>query len=268
MKYCFSFPQIHNFETSYYFQCETKLYDARSFPNHFEDKIEFYILFEGDASFAVESSVYKISAGDIIVTKPNEIHNCILNSYSLHKHACFWFDCSSDFLFGDFLAHDFGKDNLITPSPQNKERLLVIYDEIQRATKENDKHKILYLELEMLDIFRKSLTSASPQKTLPPLLRQILDYIDLNFKSLSPTSALADKFFISQSTLIRLFKKHLHTTPKQYVETKRLFYSRRLLKSGASVLSACLESGFTDCSNYIRLFKKHFSITPKQYRND
>ena len=74
-------------------------------------------------------------------------------------------------------------------------------------------------------------------------------------------------YFVSQSTLCRMFRKHLQTTPRLYLESKRLAHSRRLLREGKSVLDACYESGFSDYSNYIRLFKRRFSVTPGQYRS-
>ena len=63
-----------------------------------------------------------------------------------------------------------------------------------------------------------------------------------------------------------MFKDYLNTTPKHYIETKKLAYSRRLLQNGLSVSDAAVESGFSDASNFIRLFKKRFEITPREYR--
>ncbi len=263
----FSIPNIAEYEAQYSFSLASEEVPPMTFSHHVHNKIEFYVLLEGDASFSVEASVYKLNAGDAVVIKPNEMHNCILNSKTVHKHLCFWFDCENEFLFGDFTKHDFGTNNLISPSAENRERLLYLYGQLQIATTAADKHRLFYLTLEILDIFRKSLSSSSSTKPLPPLLKNILSDIDLHFKNEIHINELAKKYYISHSTLTRLFRTHLHTTPKQYIEAKRLAYSRRLLKKGASVVSACLESGFTDCSNYIRLFKKNFNVTPNQYKN-
>ena len=65
-----------------------------------------------------------------------------------------------------------------------------------------------------------------------------------------------------------MFRKYLKTSPKSYLETKRLAYSRILLRQGKSVVDACAESGFSDYSNYIRLFKRRFGITPNKYRDN
>lgn len=265
--YSFSIPNVSNYEAKYYFSKSLKEYNPKIFPPHVHDRLEIYILIEGDVSFVVESTLYKVSSGDAIISKPNEMHNCILDSTSLHNHICFWFDCTNEFLFNDFLTHDFGKGNLISPNEDNKKRLNEIYAQLKDAQDKNDKHKVMYLTLEMLDIFRKSISDDTSLIQMPKVLKDILSDLDANFKTIKDLSYFTDKYFVSNSTLNRLFNTYLHTTPKLYIETKRLAYSRRLLKQGASVLYACMESGFPDYSNYIRLFRKRFSITPKQYRN-
>ena len=59
---------------------------------------------------------------------------------------------------------------------------------------------------------------------------------------------------------------YLNTTPKNYIETRRLVYARKLLKDGYSVKDAAYKSGFSNTSNFIRLFKSRFGITPKAYK--
>lgn len=260
-------PGISNYDVKYYFNEENNKYSERSWPFHLHDQLELYILLEGDVSFVVESSLYKLSPGDAIVTKPNEMHNCVLNTLSVHRHICFWFDPSSEFIFGDFLAHDFGKNNLIVPDEASKQRLLNVYKELKIAGDEKDQHKQFYLTLEMLSIFRRFIFTDAPRQEIPDILKCILDDIDDNFKTIHSLDYFKAKYYISSSTLNRLFRTYLHTTPKMYLESKRLAHSRVLLKSGKSVLAACMESGFSDCSNYIRLFKARFSITPKQYQD-
>lgn len=261
-------PDIVNFDVKYYINDNPNVCKKREYPMHIDDLLEFYILLEGDVSFVVESSLYNLSAGDAIVTKPNERHHCILNSASPHRHICFWFDPSCEFIFSDFLAHDFGKNNLIVPSPTEKQRLLRIYDELREAEIRKDICKQFCLTIEMLSVFRDFIRTDSHSQSMPPILKTILWDIDQNFRTITTLDYFRDKYYVSASTLNRLFRVNLHTTPKTYIETKKLAHSRVLLKSGKSVLSACMESGFSDCANYIRFFKKRFGITPGQYKSD
>jgi AraC-like DNA-binding protein len=260
----------------YYQSNEVTEENPRNWMPHLHDNIEIYILLEGDVSFAVESSNYKLTPGDAIITKPNEMHNCILNTKSVHRHLCFWFDITSSFIFGDFIKHDFGKGNLIRADEKSKARLLEIYSSLAEATDKNDCYAQFYLTLEMLGILKKFISldneiaeslSLDNEISEPlSLMKEILLDIDKNFKSIKNLEYFTVKYYLSQSTLYRMFKENLNTTPKLYIETKKLAYSRKLLKSGKNVTEACMESGFSDVSNYIRLFKKRFAVTPKEYR--
>ena len=258
-------PPIHNFEVEYYYSQEAETREARVFPPHLHDKIEAYVLIEGDASFMVENSLYKMENGDVIITKPNEMHNCILNTNSYHRHMCFWFDSTCSYIFDTLLSHPFGIGNKISPTPENKKRLYEICEQIEKAEEEGKDFRRFYLFLELIDIFNSSVSLTS-HKSLPFLLKEILDDINVNFASIKTLSYFSEKYFVSQSTLNRLFKTHLHTSPKMYLETKRLSQARIYLKEGKSVIHASFLSGFDNYSNFIRLFKKRFDITPKEYK--
>ena len=266
-EYTLQLPAVANFEVKYYFSDAPRVYTAREFPTHMHDAIEIYVLLAGDASFVVESSLYHPGSGDVILTKPNEIHNCVLNTDSVHNHLCFWIDSSVGEVFGEFLRHDFGKGNLISPTPEDKLRLSALYDRLHAASAEGDKRRAFYLFFEILDILARNVSNVHAPQTVPVELARILEDIDAHLLEIDGLDYFTEKFFVSRSTLGRLFRTYLQVTPGQYLEAKRLAYSRMLLKKGKSVLAACMESGFSNASNYIRLFKKRFGITPGEYRN-
>ena len=266
-KFTLQMPDICGFEAQYYFTHKPDIVQAREFPTHMHDTLEIYVLLEGDASFIVEKSLYRLQPGDAIITKPNEIHNCVLNTASAHKHLCFWFSPASSFLLEEFTRHDFGERNLVSPSREDKKALDALYEKLHDATQKGDDRRKFYVLLEILDILSKNLRAHVAPQSIPDELKTILEDINTNFLHIKSLCYFTEKFFVSQSTLNRLFRTHLNTTPRAYLEAKRLAHARLLLKSGKSVLAAAMESGFPDTSNFIRLFKKRFSITPGQYRN-
>lgn len=261
-------PLTSDFHMEYYCRNDEMTQPARIFPPHIHDTLEIYILLEGDVSFMVEHHLYRMKAGDLLFSKPNEMHNCILNSNSLHRHYCFWFTPDCDFLFSDFLAHDFGEGNLITPPPEVSARILEICARFHAlAEKEADPRGQFQLITEMLYLASRHISPTAQTEPMPELLRRILDDIHDNLAEIPSLSWIYRKYFISASTLNRLFRRYLHTSPQVYIETTRLACSRTLLRQGKSVTEACFASGFSNCSNYIRLFRRRFGITPKQYRD-
>lgn len=258
-------PDITNFSATFYGNVSNFSYAKKEWKPHINDALEIYVLIEGDVSFAVEGSRYDLLPGDVIITKPNEIHGCILNSNSVHNHLCFWFDTSNSFIFEPFLKHELGHNNLIRPDEESKKRLYFIYSEILKASDKGDVHKQFYLSLEMLHILKNFTEIENSAKAPSPILNEIIKDMNLNFKKIHSLDYFTAKYYISPSTLNRLFKCFIKTTPKAYLETKKLSFSRMLLMQGKSVSEAAAESGFDTSANYIRTFKRRFGITPKQY---
>ena len=260
------FPDVSGYRVKYYYSNSPREENPKNWTPHIHDVLEVYVLIEGDVSFAVESSHYKLEPGDVIITKPNEMHNCILNSRSVHRHLCFWFDTGAEFIFEEFLRHELGHGNLIRVDEENKRRLENIYGALIESNKNGDKHAEFYMTLEILGILRKFINNDQEGIQLPPVMKEMLLDIHRNIKTIKNLDYLSAKYFISQSTIYRMFTTYLNTTPKYYIETKKLAFSRKLLKGGLSVSEAAAEAGFTDVSNFIRLFKKRFGITPREYR--
>lgn len=265
--YNLQFSTIADFSVQYYVEKNDNLQPARLYPPHIHDELEFYILLEGEASFTVEDRLYKLSPGDVVMSKPNHLHNCVRNTEGVHKNSCIWIDANAGFLTADFL--DDNKDCIITPSDQDKEKLFALLDELDEAGENNDERKVLRLILQITEIYRDNLVKKGSvgKEKIPAILKEILKDINENFTTLGGLDYFTKKYFISQSTLNRLFKKYLLTSPKLYLESKRLAYARVLLKQGKQVKEACEMAGFPDYSNFIRLFKQRFSITPKAYQS-
>ena len=96
------------------------------------------------------------------------------------------------------------------------------------------------------------------------LEQYILENIDKKIQ----VEDICEKFFISKSTLYRLFRTEFETTVNEYILQKRLQHAKTLLKEKqeldiSQISDAC---GFTDYNYFIRLFKKTFGVTPLQFR--
>ena len=259
-------PPLKPLDIDYYITRASEPRPPRIFTPHVHNAIEFYVHLKGDASFMVEQNLYRLQSGDIVVSRPNEIHNCILNTRSPHDNACFWLPIENDFLFGELLTGRQPICHLISPPDEEKQLLLSLYTELENATLKKDQRRRFYALMAILRVYVKNVRQDGPAQNLPPVLKEILSDIALHLQDITALSYFTEKYFVSPSTLTRMFKKYLHTSPKSYLDAKRLAYSRILLQQGKSVLEASKLSGFADCSHYIRLFKKHFGITPNQYK--
>ncbi|CAK8739766.1 HTH-type transcriptional regulator CdhR [Sodalis praecaptivus] len=78
---------------------------------------------------------------------------------------------------------------------------------------------------------------------------------------------LADQLAMSRSTLIRIFKTELNTTPAKYVENVRLETARRfLLMTSMNLDRIAARCGFTSADVMRRVFMRNLGISQLHYR--
>ena len=226
---------------------------------HIHSCYEIYVNLSGDVSFLHNQEIYPIDPGDVILSHPAEVHHCIYHANCTHDHFCIWF--AGDAL-GDFLKRR-GIRGRIRPSAEGRERMMPLLQRI--CGKDADPFlKASYL-LELLVLLDGEYTTATPEKA-PDKMRAILSYIDAHLLEISSISEVSQAFFLSASTLNRMFRKHLGFSFGKYLETQKLSLAEQLLRADHSVTDACFRSGFTDCSRFITKFKDKFGTTPLKYK--
>ena len=102
-----------------------------------------------------------------------------------------------------------------------------------------------------------------PYKEMQP----VIEKIEKEFRQEIKTSTLAALVNMSNSTFLRHFKEHFHTTPVKYLRRIRMNeVCKLLLKSTKSLCEISYEVGFCDQSYMTREFRKYSGLSPSQYR--
>ena len=238
-------------------------------PSHIHSYFELYFNLSGDVSFAVENKVYPIKPGDLILSRKNEFHYCIYNKPAIHRFYCLWLDAdeSCAYLLAPLVKRVSQSGHHIHLSSQNRKRMENCLKTLSAGYESGTYFSFdsLYALTDMLKLIDGITDDPLSPNDMPPRLVGILEHIDGNFGQDCSVKALSEKFFISRSTLDRMFAKYLHTTPTRYLENRRLANAKALLKNGASVQMTYEQCGFSDYSRFIQLFKKRFGITPFKF---
>lgn len=251
-RYCFSHQQ-----------CTNQL-DGPEKP-HIHDSYEIYVNVTGDVAFLVNNRLYPVQKGDVIVTRPGDVHICVYQTEAQHERFCFWFDCPEDSpLLGFIHQKDFS--NFIRFSDDTRRELLRLLYRLKTAEAEGREPARTACVFRLLTLFSEGEQTDMERPALPKSMQQVLDFINANFANLHCMEDIADATHISGSTLNRWFRTYLQLSPHKYVEALKLSYAQRLLLEGRSVTDVCNCSGFTDCSRFIAVFKNKFGLTPLQYQ--
>ena len=247
----------------------TSVNDITHDEQHIHDFYELYVNLAGDVSFLVENTLYPIRRGDVIITAPNEIHRCVYHSDCVHEHFCIWIK-GIPFSSG-FLKDEFKKNKLIVLSNEEKQNLINYCFSLYKSHMSSEmlQFQAIASFFEILNLICNYRKDVSYVQELRENFSKIIDDISFNFTDPNcGTATICKNFYISKSTLCRHFQHYFQTTPSDFIESKRLSESKKLLTAGASVQDACINSGFSNCSYFIMRFRKKFDLTPAKYQKE
>lgn len=98
--------------------------------------------------------------------------------------------------------------------------------------------------------------------------QQTMDYIRWNFTNNLSIADLARELHLSQSYLMRRFKKETGRTIQQVITDRRINEACRLLaNSNLNMTEISLMVGFNSSSYFSMIFRQMLGLTPKEYRN-
>ena len=100
--------------------------------------------------------------------------------------------------------------------------------------------------------------------TVHPLLEKAIDYINKNLFTLKSVSQISDALYITERYLYELFKNQLKTTPKKYINEKKLYFARQEILKGENPGDVCFKAGFLEYSTFYRSYKKYFGYPPSK----
>ena len=110
---------------------------------------------------------------------------------------------------------------------------------------------------------QKNERSVLPMKAeKPELLDRIMAYIEKQYSKPLTVKNIAEKFFISSSTVSHLFKQKIGVSFYQYVTQRRLIAGKLLIEKGIPMEDVAIQTGYQVYSCFYRAFKQEFGISP------
>ena len=118
-----------------------------------------------------------------------------------------------------------------------------------------------------LATLRSPAPAAAPHNKDALTVAGIVDYINRNLPTLSGVEELEQHFFLSRSSLNRLFRRSVGSSVWDFVVIKRLHAARRMIKAGKSAALAAGACGFGDYSSFYRRYCQTFGESPRGEKN-
>ena len=175
-----------------------------------------------------------------------------------------------DLVFLDIQMPGMNGFEVMAEEPDRKYVIITAYDMFDYAQKA--------LRLGAADILLKPIELAQVQQAVEratgtkltgnDTVNEIAAYLRQHYSEKILLSALAEQFFLTESHVARLFKKHMGESVMNYLHRVRIENAKRLLDEGRSVKDAAQTVGYDSLNNFYKHFKAVTGETPAAYHKN
>ena len=241
---------------------------------------EMFLLLDGDVTMLINSCKYRITHGALVLLTSKDLHISLNNISTCYKRITIMFDpkgmqmlCSPyTNLFNCFNSSPAKEGNIFY---LNEEQIdtFVHYAEIintyQASIAYGDDLNCLSALISLMIFVNKAYPDKASLKPVPspPLIRDMVDYIDAHIALPLTVENLCREFSYSESYVSQLFSSHMGIPPKRFILTKKIAYAMELIKANLSMTQVCEKCGFSDYSNFSRTFKQIAGCSPRQWKD-
>lgn len=231
---------------------------------HSHTVCEITFILSGDVSWVIEGKTYKIKKNDLVILRPEVVHGVRLHSAQVYDRYNIEFN---DKLIADRALDDIPREIEVLNFSANT-YVTDLFKKLDFYSKHFCGERARILISGIIEELVFNLTLQTKESTvvdsslLSPMLNRALEYIDANYTACIGVEDLCRELYVSKSHIHSLFATHLRTSPKKYINIKRLAYAQRLIKMGKKPYAIYADCGFSDYASFYRNYKKHFGYAP------
>ena len=252
-------------------------YTEENFPEHLHshDYCELLFWLGGDVQYLCGDRSILPSDGCVVLLPPNQSHTARLLRACRYERFVLYFKPSAFDFFGkstELLKGLFSENEprSFCLSPQIREEIRAKLWRIEELlSKEGEDAQLLaYAELTLLlhTLKKEKDTSSSDGEVLPAQVRELRNFLDENYTTLSSVEEIAARFYYSREYVTRIFGQYFNLSPWKYVEQLRIKEACRRIDAGEKITSVCYAVGYHSMSAFSAAFRRIMGASPTEYR--
>lgn len=253
--------------------------DLKDVELHHHDFYEVDFLISGDVTYVIESRVYHVKPGQMLIISPRELHQVYIQPDAApYERYMLWIapgllqnlsSAQTDLCrCFDMARPHYG--NLLHLSPQQKKLIsammeALLQEQEQPAFGSDLLRQNLLTEL-MIHINRLAEhTDSSIPTDAESIVSRAIAYIKDHYHEHLSLDLLAERLFVSKYHLSHEFTRQMGTGIYQYIQKKRLLIARQLMTEGHKAVEVYALCGFGDYAAFFRAFRKEYGLSPRAF---
>ncbi|NLB54551.1 MAG: helix-turn-helix domain-containing protein [Lentisphaerae bacterium] len=271
-------------DTNFLLLCR-KWNDHQDCPIHSHDFYELVVILDGHGRHVTGAGEYSIKAGDVFLIRGNMVHgyadtdrmtlaNILFDPHQLGLpmrmlrdlpgyHALFRVEPRLRSYDG-FRNHL----HLDTEELSTAERMIARLERELEDKRPGYRFMACSYLMEMIVFFSRAYGKPDRQNSLTfRRMGEVLSYIEQNYSEEITIDRLTKIAGMSESTLLRTFKRVLNRSPMEQVMRTRILKAAELLeRDDILITEVAFDCGFNDSNYFTRQFNRAMGVTPTVYR--
>ncbi len=248
---------------------------------HHHDFYEIFFLISGDVTYTIESKLYKVEPGDILLISPRELHQVhIRPEREVYERYVLWVDPRAiKRLSTERTDLTLCMDpscpryrNQLHMNPEDQRRIYEIVDKLYGELHDGGfgdelmpECLLTLLLVEINRIAQRETAPAEDVTRVSHVVSQVVEYISQHYGESLSLEELADRFYVSKYHLSHEFNRLVGTSVHRYIMKKRLQIARSLMAQGVKPSHVWLDCGFGDYTGFYRAFKAEYGVSPREF---
>lgn len=258
-------------------------YETGSFPLHWHPEIELTMILEGEMTYQVNEKLYQLKTGEGLFCNSFAMHSgsrsntpdCHYLSITFHPRLLYGY--SSSLMQSKYVNPILEDKKLSSLCFKTGEawmcRILEKMNQILVLHETGREDKEILILMCVMQIWTCIYQNVEHNKQNigkdrdTERIRQIVEYIQANFKENISLEMLADQVHLCKSETCRMFKRYMNETIFSYLLRYRIERSLEYVKDNTYNMTEISEKvGFESPGYYSGVFKRVMGMTPLEYR--
>ncbi len=247
---------------------------ARNETQHLHKEIELIYVINGSVNVFVSDNKSHLKEGDIILINSNTVHFIQTMDKSMISNIYISYEMISKMMGEEgivFWCNSVGSNETEYETLCDLIRQIILL-ELNKSSERIFELHARYFQLidYLVQNFKISTSRWLENASITNeryKIREVLEYIDNNYQHDISLNMLADKLYLSASSVSRIFKRETGIKFPDYVNQIRLQHAvGELLYTNKTITEIAVDNGFSSPSAFNRIFRDKYSTTPTQYK--
>lgn len=244
---------------------------AEDFPMHAHEWLEVLYFISGKGTYLVEGHQYPLTAGDVFILRPGEMHKLDIDPDEAYERIVIHFSPAllsqldpDGRLLRSFYDRPLGQQNCYQAKDDPDKLLQTAFENFTFQNIADVRMNLIGRLIMLLTVMDSLHDRTQTHAPVEGLAGQILAYVNEHLFEEISIQSIADAFYRSPSQISRIFQQATGNSLWKYVTIKRLMAARELIQRGEPAAVAAAACGFSEYSSFYRAYKGHFGHSPKE----